>query len=197
MAVRRAARPLRFGSARPARSGCRGSTRLGRPTAPLVEALRASAIVAASRARSFARAGPCSARLAAPVRHACEPQAGGWWGLSRRWASRSRSPQARSTRGASRPSTRPGRDQRSSSRRAIFAVELSRRLLAGRALPGGAVRSGSAHRGAARGGIADDIRVLVQTASEVAGVTGKVDVRAVELLDLTPSRPAMGRQVTF
>jgi len=37
----------------------------------------------------------------------------------------------------------------------------------------------------------------VQTASEVAGVTGKVDVRAVELLDLTPSRPAMGRQVTF
>jgi hypothetical protein len=42
----------------------------------------------------------------------------------------------------------------------------------------------------------DDIRVPVQAASEVAGVTGKLDFRAVGLLDLTASRAAMGRQVT-
>jgi hypothetical protein len=41
----------------------------------------------------------------------------------------------------------------------------------------------------------DDIRVLVQAGSEVAGLTGKVDFRAAEL-DLIAPRPAMRRQVT-
>ena len=165
-----------------------------------VQALRASAIAPQAEPDDPLEPGALRSALSALARHAREPQAGGWRVGSCRWASRSRSPSgsicARCIPTPTRPAVgaRPALVQSAGDLRG--RAQSARPLPAGRALPGGAIRSGSAHRGAARAALQDDIRVLVQAASEVAGVTGKLDFRAVGLLDLTASRAAMGRQVT-
>ena len=91
-----------------------------------------------------------------------------------------------------------GRGDRQASRRAIFEVELSRLgrcqldvlcrparfdLVVRTEQPLGATLQG-------------DIRVLVHAASEVGGVTGKVEFRAAGLLALPAPYPPVGRQIT-
>jgi hypothetical protein len=146
-------------------------------------------------------AGPLRSALGELARHAREPQAGGWRVLLMPLGAAEPQPLRLYLRDVPPDPERDrqsGREERPASRRAIFEVELSRLgrcqldVLCRAARFDLVVRTEEPLPAALQG----DIRVLVHAASEVGGVTGKVEFRAAGLLAQPAPHPATGRQIT-
>jgi hypothetical protein len=167
-----------------------------------VQALRASVVPPQAEPDDGLEpsAGALRSALGALARHAQEPQAGGWrvllmpLGVAEpqplRLYLREVPPDPERDRQAER--------DRHTTRRVIFEVELSRLgrcqldVLCRAARFDLVVRTEAPLAAASQ----DDIRVLVQAASEVAGFAGKVEFRAAGLLPLPAPHSAMARRIT-
>ena len=145
--------------------------------------------------------GPLRGALGELGRLAREPQAGGWRVLLMPLGAEDPGPLKLYLRDLPldpERAPRPGRDRRSATARAIFEVELSRLGRCQLDVLCQAVRFELVVRSERPlpAALEDDIRVLVQAASEVAGWAGKVEFRAAALLPLPTPRAAQRRQIT-
>ncbi|HSA82076.1 MAG TPA: hypothetical protein VLE23_14765 [Geminicoccaceae bacterium] len=176
------------------------------PAAPLlrrVQALRAGAGAPQAEPDDGLEPsiGALRSALGALARPAGEPQAGGWRVLLMPLGVAEPQPLRLYLREVPPDPERDGeagRDQQAATQRAIFEVELSRLgrcqldVLCRAARFDLSVRTEAPLAAA----LQDDIRVLVQAASETAGFTGKVEFPAAELLALPAPRQVIACRIT-